>query len=75
MVIYFVFDVSYLQEEAEQLYMDCGRYDLLNKFYQASNNWTKVRHEDMKIILCDFNRSRPSSFFHIFTSAPFTSYF
>ncbi|XP_068003113.1 intraflagellar transport protein 140 homolog isoform X1 [Melanerpes formicivorus] len=29
-------------EEAEQLYKACKRYDLLNKFYQASNQWQKA---------------------------------
>lgn len=30
------------QEDAERLYKDCRRYDLLNKFYQASNQWQKA---------------------------------
>lgn len=30
------------QEEAEQLYKKCKRYDLLNKFYQASDQWQKA---------------------------------
>lgn len=30
------------QEDAEQLYKACKRYDLLNKFYQASNQWQKA---------------------------------
>eukprot|EP00794_Sanderia_malayensis_P006805 gene6805-7574_t len=29
-------------DEAERLYKDCKRYDLLNIFYQASNSWTKA---------------------------------
>ncbi|XP_048350959.1 intraflagellar transport protein 140 homolog isoform X2 [Sphaerodactylus townsendi] len=29
-------------EEAEQLYKQCKRYDLLNKFYQASDQWQKA---------------------------------
>ncbi|XP_069343215.1 intraflagellar transport protein 140 homolog [Eulemur rufifrons] len=29
-------------EDAEQLYKKCKRYDLLNKFYQASNEWQKA---------------------------------
>uniref|UniRef100_A0A8C5KRC3 Intraflagellar transport 140 n=1 Tax=Jaculus jaculus TaxID=51337 RepID=A0A8C5KRC3_JACJA len=29
-------------EDAEQLYKKCKRYDLLNKFYQASNQWQKA---------------------------------
>uniref|UniRef100_A0A8C6GVE3 Intraflagellar transport protein 140 homolog n=1 Tax=Mus spicilegus TaxID=10103 RepID=A0A8C6GVE3_MUSSI len=29
-------------EEAEQLYKKCKRYDLLNKFYQASDQWQKA---------------------------------
>ncbi|NWT55385.1 IF140 protein, partial [Erythrocercus mccallii] len=29
-------------EDAEQLYKACKRYDLLNKFYQASNQWQKA---------------------------------
>ncbi|XP_060117033.1 intraflagellar transport protein 140 homolog isoform X2 [Heteronotia binoei] len=29
-------------EEAEQLYRQCKRYDLLNKFYQASDQWQKA---------------------------------
>ncbi|XP_043945229.1 intraflagellar transport protein 140 homolog [Protopterus annectens] len=28
-------------EDAEQLYKNCKRYDLLNKFYQASGQWEK----------------------------------
>ena len=30
------------KDEAEQLYKSCNRYDLLNLFYQASNNWAQV---------------------------------
>lgn len=30
------------QEDAERLYKACKRYDLLNKFYQASNQWQKA---------------------------------
>lgn len=33
---------SLLQEEAEQLYKKCRRYDLLNKLYQASGQWQKA---------------------------------
>uniref|UniRef100_A0A0K8RTW7 Intraflagellar transport protein 140-like n=1 Tax=Crotalus horridus TaxID=35024 RepID=A0A0K8RTW7_CROHD len=29
-------------EDAEQLYKQCKRYDLLNKFYQASDQWQKA---------------------------------
>ncbi|XP_069503073.1 intraflagellar transport protein 140 homolog isoform X2 [Ambystoma mexicanum] len=29
-------------DDAEQLYKSCKRYDLLNKFYQASGNWQKA---------------------------------
>ncbi|XP_048188881.1 intraflagellar transport protein 140 homolog [Perognathus longimembris pacificus] len=29
-------------EDAEQLYKKCQRYDLLNKFYQASDQWQKA---------------------------------
>uniref|UniRef100_A0A8C3XR44 Intraflagellar transport protein 140 homolog n=2 Tax=Chelydra serpentina TaxID=8475 RepID=A0A8C3XR44_CHESE len=29
-------------EDAEQLYKNCKRYDLLNKFYQASDQWQKA---------------------------------
>uniref|UniRef100_A0A8C7E0Z2 Intraflagellar transport 140 n=1 Tax=Naja naja TaxID=35670 RepID=A0A8C7E0Z2_NAJNA len=29
-------------EDAEQLYKQCQRYDLLNKFYQASDQWQKA---------------------------------
>ncbi|XP_032929965.1 intraflagellar transport protein 140 homolog isoform X3 [Catharus ustulatus] len=29
-------------EDAERLYKACRRYDLLNKFYQASNQWQKA---------------------------------
>ncbi|NXC17133.1 IF140 protein, partial [Corythaeola cristata] len=29
-------------EDAERLYLACKRYDLLNKFYQASNQWQKA---------------------------------
>ncbi|VTJ61863.1 Hypothetical predicted protein [Marmota monax] len=31
--------LSLLQEEAEQLYKECQRYDLLNRLYQASGQW------------------------------------
>lgn len=31
-----------IQNEAEELYKMSGRYDLLNKFYQASGQWDKV---------------------------------
>ncbi|KAJ6657554.1 hypothetical protein lerEdw1_002269, partial [Lerista edwardsae] len=34
--------LSPFQEEAEQLYKQCKRYDLLNKFYQASDQWQKA---------------------------------
>ena len=34
------------QEDAERLYKNCGRYDLLNAFYQASGQWGKVGHSD-----------------------------
>lgn len=34
--------LSFLQEDAEQLYRKCGRYDLLNKLYQASDQWQKA---------------------------------
>lgn len=30
------------QEDAEQLYRKCKRYDLLNKFYQAAGQWQKA---------------------------------
>lgn len=30
--------------EAEKLYTNCKRYDLLNKMYQASGDWKKVPH-------------------------------
>uniref|UniRef100_A0A803XVH6 Intraflagellar transport 140 n=1 Tax=Meleagris gallopavo TaxID=9103 RepID=A0A803XVH6_MELGA len=30
------------KEDAEQLYKACKRYDLLNKFYQATNQWQKA---------------------------------
>eukprot|EP00001_Collodictyon_triciliatum_P153438 26846_3 len=29
-------------EDAEQLYISCGRYDLLNNLYQASGKWDKA---------------------------------
>uniref|UniRef100_A0A8C4WWL3 Intraflagellar transport 140 homolog (Chlamydomonas) n=1 Tax=Eptatretus burgeri TaxID=7764 RepID=A0A8C4WWL3_EPTBU len=29
-------------DEAEELYRSCGRYDLLNKLYQASGQWDKA---------------------------------
>lgn len=39
-----------LQEEAEQLYKKCKRYDLLNKLYRASGQWQKAievaEHQD-----------------------------
>lgn len=31
-----------MTEEAEKLLKNSGRFDLLNKFYQASNQWTKA---------------------------------
>ncbi|KAM7433446.1 hypothetical protein ABFA07_016329 [Porites harrisoni] len=31
-----------MNEEAEKLLKNCGRFDMLNKFYQASNQWTKA---------------------------------
>ena len=31
-----------LYEEAEALYKDCGRFDLLNKFYQSTNQWDQA---------------------------------
>jgi len=31
-----------MNEEAERLYKECGRYDLLNQFYQASDHWKKA---------------------------------
>ena len=31
-----------MQDEAEELYLSSGRYDLLNKFYQAAGKWQKV---------------------------------
>lgn len=31
-----------MMEDAEQLYKQCKRYDLLNKFYQASDQWQKA---------------------------------
>lgn len=34
--------LSRLQEDAEQLYRKCGRYDLVNKLYQASDQWQKA---------------------------------
>lgn len=34
--------VSTFQEEAERLYRSCGRLDLLNKLYQASDQWDKA---------------------------------
>lgn len=33
---------SSFQDDAEQLYKQCKRYDLLNKFYQASDQWQKA---------------------------------
>lgn len=41
---------SCLQEDAERLYKQCQRYDLLNKLYQASGQWHKAvevaEHQD-----------------------------
>jgi len=34
---------SFQQDEAENLYKHCQRYDLLNLFYQATGQWGKVR--------------------------------
>jgi intraflagellar transport protein 140 len=31
-----------LQDEAEKLYKACGRSDLLNKFYQDTEQWDKA---------------------------------
>jgi intraflagellar transport protein 140 len=31
-----------LIQDAERLYVKCGRYDLLNKMYQASGQWEKA---------------------------------
>jgi len=31
-----------LIEDAERLYLQCGRYDLLNKMYQAAGEWDKA---------------------------------
>jgi intraflagellar transport protein 140 len=31
-----------LLQDAESLYVKCGRYDLLNKMYQASGQWEKA---------------------------------
>lgn len=31
-----------MQEDAEQLYKTCKRYDLLNKLYQAWGQWKKA---------------------------------
>ena len=31
-----------MQDEAEELYKKSQRYDLLNQFYQASGQWSKV---------------------------------
>lgn len=30
------------QEDAERLYKSCGRFDLLNKFYQAAGQWQQA---------------------------------
>lgn len=40
-------DISYhlsfsRQEDAERLYKSCGRFDLLNKFYQAAGQWQQA---------------------------------
>ena len=31
-----------MYDEAEELYTSCGRYDLLNKLYQATGQWEKA---------------------------------
>ena len=31
-----------MKDEAEELYKKSRRYDLLNQFYQASGQWSKV---------------------------------
>ena len=52
-----------LQEEAEQLYTSCGRYDLLNKLYQANNQWSKAiavaeRHDRIHLRSTYYNFAR-----------------
>ncbi|XP_063681755.1 intraflagellar transport protein 140 homolog isoform X3 [Bolinopsis microptera] len=50
-------------EEAEQLYTSCGRYDLLNKLYQANNQWSKAiavaeRHDRIHLRSTYYNFAR-----------------
>ncbi|NWY05934.1 IF140 protein, partial [Nothoprocta ornata] len=50
-------------EDAEQLYMSCQRYDLLNKFYQASNQWQKAietaeRHDRVHLRTTYYNYAK-----------------
>ncbi len=42
----------FFQDEAERLYKECKRYDLLNMFYQASNRWAKVNINQNATYLC-----------------------
>jgi len=42
MVSHGVMRVLHMQDEAEELYKKSQRYDLLNQFYQASGQWSKV---------------------------------
>nr|XP_051686227.1 intraflagellar transport protein 140 homolog isoform X2 [Oryctolagus cuniculus] len=50
-------------EDAEQLYQKCKRYDLLNKFYQASGQWQKAmevaeRHDRVHLRTTYYNYAR-----------------
>uniref|UniRef100_A0A8B9SC26 Intraflagellar transport protein 140 homolog n=1 Tax=Apteryx owenii TaxID=8824 RepID=A0A8B9SC26_APTOW len=50
-------------EDAERLYKSCKRYDLLNKFYQASNQWQKAietaeRHDRVHLRTTYYNYAK-----------------
>ena len=40
-----------MQDEAEELYKKSQRYDLLNQFYQALGQWSKVSVKQIIIIM------------------------
>ena len=51
------------QEDAEQLYRRCGRYDLLNRLLQASGQWQRAievaeRHDRMHLRTTYYNYAR-----------------
>lgn len=53
----------FLQEDAEQLYKRCGRYDLLNRLLQASGQWQRAievaeRHDRVHLRTTYYNYAR-----------------